>query len=591
MSFFRSLQFRLSALVLLFGALLIGFGVTHQSRRDIERQLEQRRDGAIASCTRLAGVAQHVFRRNLPSTLDLELGYLAARREMKLGGVTDSGNRLLNVTARDWQGRPMEESPLRVAVEAAGRARETMSSLLKETETEIVAVAPFLMGREMRGRGVVVLAYDKRDILARAWREATEEAIRFAAFLLGASLMLWLALNVLVTERVRRVVKQTEEAAQGEEGLPPLEGKDEIALMSQAFDSSLRARQALWQSQQPLWKLVEGLKDLFWSVSLAGDGGWYVNPAYEAVWGGRVSELKENRMAWLRRISKADRRRALGAMRRLERGEPVDDLRLKVTGEEGGRWLLCRGFTVRGYDGRIISMAGLVMDVTEAHMVNRRLAEVAEQERRRIGWDLHDDLCQRLVGVLFKCNSMAAAMKRDELPTPDRMARIVEEITETTQLARGLARGLAPVLEGGGGLEAALEHLALHLNRTFQVRCETALDPRLPALKPEAATHLYRIAQELATNAVKHGGATQLEILFWKEDRDLQLQIRSNGRPFEGLGAGMEENGMGMHMVKQRLEMLGAQLHFKASSAADPWNLAVCEVPISEVEERAEAAG
>ncbi len=585
MPFFRSLQFRLSTAVLLFGVLLIGFGVYQQSLRDIERQLEQRRDGAMTSCTRIAGVAQHVFRRDLPSTLDLELGYSAARREMKLGGVTDSRNNLLNVTSRDWQGKKMSESPLGGAVATAHRARETMSSILQETEDEIVAVAPFLMGAEMRERGVVVLAYDKKDILSLAWRRAAEEAIRFSAFLLGACLVLWLSLNVLVTERVRRVVKQTELAAAGAEGTPTLEGGDEFALMSQAFDRSLRARQELWRTQQPLWKLVEGLKDLFWSVSLTGDGSWYVNPAYEAVWGGQVERLKQNRMAWLSQISKADRRRALHGMQRLAVGAAIEDIRLKVSGPAGGRWLLCRSFSVKGRQGQVISIAGLVMDVTDAHTVNRRLAEVAEQERRRIGWDLHDDLCQRLVGVLFKCNSMVSAIKREEPLTLERMNKIVDEITETTQLARGLARGLAPMLEGGGGLEAALEHLALFFNRSFQVRCETALDPRLPYLQPEAATHLYRIAQELATNAVKHGHATQLEILFWKEDRDLQLQIRSNGSPFQGLKEGDEKIGMGMHMVKQRLEMLGAQVHFKASDESDPWNLAVCEVPLAEIEE------
>ncbi len=585
MPFFRSLQFRLSAAVLSFGVLLIGFGVYQQSLRDIERQLEQRRDGAMASCTRLAGVAQHVFRRALPSTLDLELGYAAAQREMKLGGITDSQNNLLSVTSRDWQGKKLEQSPLGGAVETARRARETMSSSLHETEAEIIAVAPFLMGKDMRERGVVVLAYDKKDILSRAWTRATEEAIRFSSFLLGSCLILWLTLNVLVTERVRRVVRQTELAAAGAEGPPPLEGGDEFALMSRAFERSLRLRQELWRTQQPLWKLVENLKDLFWSVSVTGDGGWYVNPAYEAVWGGQVESLKRNRMDWLRQISKADRRRALLGMQRLEKGEPVEDLRLKVSGASGGRWLLCRSFSVKGQDGQVISIAGLVMDVTDTHTLNRRLAEVAEQERRRIGWDLHDDLCQRLVGVLFNCNSMMSAIKREEPLTMERMTKIVDEITETTQLARGLARGLAPMLEGGGGLEAAVEHLALYFNRTFQVRCETALDPRLPPLRPEAATHLYRIAQELSTNAVKHGHATQLEILFWKEDRDLQLQIRSNGTPFQGLKEGDEKTGMGTHMVKQRLEMLGAQLHFKASGAEDPWNLAICEVPISEVED------
>jgi signal transduction histidine kinase len=126
--------------------------------------------------------------------------------------------------------------------------------------------------------------------------------------------------------------------------------------------------------------------------------------------------------------------------------------------------------------------------------------------------------------------------------------------------------------------------LAVSLRKSFQVRCETALDPRLPPLQPESATHLYRIAQELATNTAKHGGATHIEILLWREDNDLQLQIRSNGRPFAGLGPNLEKSvGMGMHMVRQRLEILGAQLTFHSATEEDPWNLAVCEVPIEEV--------
>ncbi len=593
MPFFHSLQFRLSALVLLFGALVIVFGVMQQRQRDIERQLQARREGAMMACTRLAGVAQHVFRRNLPSTLDLELSYSAAGREARFGAVADPGNVLLHVTARDWLGGKMEDSPLKEAVGVADRARETMSSILEETATFIIVVAPFLMGREMQDRGVVVLSYDKEDIVFRAERRAMEETIRFTVFLLGACLILWVALNALVTERVQKVVRQTEVAALGEGRLEPLPGRDEFALMSRAFYNSLRIRQELWQSQQPLWKLVDELNDVFWSASLTAGGSWYVNPAYERVWGLKIAGLKENRLDWFKVLSKGDRRRVMAALHDLKAGRQVPDLRLKLNTPDGAKRILCRSFAVVSKAGGVISIAGLVMDVTEDHAVNRRLAEAAEQERRRIGWDLHDDLCQRLVGVLFKCNSAVAAIKRDEPPQAGQLARIAEEITETTQFARGLARGLAPVLEGGGGLDEALDQLAIFLSRSFGVRCETALDPRLPPLRTEAATHLYRIAQELAVNAVKHGQATQVEILFWREDDILQLQVRSNGTPFQGVHSGPDKTGMGLHMIRQRLDILGAQIHYKAGRADDPWNLVVCEVPLEEVEvpgQRPEAA-
>jgi signal transduction histidine kinase len=584
MPFFRSLQFRLSALVLLFGALLIGLGVLAQRKRDVEEQLESLRGEAVAASARLAGVAQHVLRRNLPSTLDLELSYIASRREMKLGVVCDEKNGILHATDRAWQGVALEESPLKGAVAAAAGVKATMSSDLVETEVEVTAVAPFLKGEEMRDRAVVVLAYDKQDILFKAGRRAMEEAIRLAAFLFGACLILWIGLNVLVTERVRLVVQQTEQAASDEAREEPLGGHDEFALMSQAFCNSLRLRQELWQAQQPLWRLVEGLKDVFWSVSLQGEKLWYVNPAYEAVWGLPLGDLKANRLAWMSVLAKSDRRRVVRALRELKQGGEVEDLRLKLHTAGGVKRVLCRSFSIVGREGEVVSMAGLVMDVTEHHAVSRRLAEVAEQERRRIGWDLHDDLCQRLVGVLFQCNSMVAGLKRAEPVQPEGLVQMAEEITETTELARGLAKGLAPVLEGGGGMETALEHLALYLRKTFQVRCETALDPRLPLLQSEAAAHLYRIAQELATNAVKHGGAGLVEILFWREDDALQLQVRSNGRPFDGRKASSDKAGMGMHMVRQRLEALGGQIRFKMGHAGDPWNLVVCDVPLEEVE-------
>ncbi len=584
MNFLHSLQFRLSALVLLFGALLIAFGVSYQWKRDVEQQLQSRRNSAMSACARLAGLAQHVFRRNLTSALDLELSYKAAQREMRFGGVADEQNNLLHVTARELQGKKIEQSPLSEASKAVIRARETMSSTLEETATSIISVAPFLMGREMRGKGVVILAYNKEDVLFSAKNKAMEESVRFAVFLFGACLILWVALNTLVTDRVQKVVQQTVNAALDEEQNEPLPGKDEFAMMSKAFYNSLRIRQELWQSQQPLWKLVEELKDVFWSVSLAKPDTWYVNPAYETIWGLKIADLKRDRMSWLKVLPKSDRRRAVGAMNELVKGGQCEDLRLRLDTPNGARRVLCRSFAVADKEGHIISVAGLVMDVTEEHTVNRKLAEASEMERRRIGWDLHDDLCQRLVGVLFKCNSMLAAVRRDEPPQAERLARIAEEITETTQFARGLARGLAPVLEGGGELEEALEQLAIFLGRSFNTRCETALDPRLPPLRAESATHLYRIAQELAVNAVKHGKASQIEILFWREENNLQLQVRSDGESFQGVVAGQAKKGMGMHMIRQRLDILGAQIHYKPARTEDPWNLVVCEVPLEEVE-------
>ena len=585
MNFLGSLKFRLSLLVLLFGGALIAFAILRQQQRSTQQQLEDLRDDATAAATRLAGLSQLVLRRGIPNAIDLELSYAAARRDLRIGAVFDHSNNVLHITNSQWNRANLSQSPLAETKEAADDARATMSTKLVEDNDEVIAIAPFLMGPKMSARGVVVLAYEKEGIIAAAARFAFQEGIRFSFFLLGASLLLWLALSFLVTERVAKVVDQTERATMSGEISEPIEGTDEIAVMSRAFATSLRRQQELWQSQQPLWNLVERMQDVFWSVGLSGSRQWYVNPAYEKVWGRPIENLKHHPLDWLKAVAKRDRRRVLETITELKQGHQVQDIRLKLEHGSESRRVLCRSFPVFGEGGEILSIAGLVMDVTESYLVNRRLAEVAEQERRRLGWDLHDDVCQRLVGALFKCNSMTSGLKKEGSSQVERLEQVIEELTDTTQMARMLARGLAPVLQGGGGLEGALEQLSTMLSKTFHIRSESACDPRIPPLQPEAATHLYRIAQELATNAVKHGHATQIEILLWREGDDLELQVRNNGLPYKGLVAAppSEKGGMGMHMIRQRLETLGAEMRYLAPSVDDQWNTAICQVPLDDV--------
>jgi PAS domain S-box-containing protein len=596
MKFWQSLQFRLSALVFLFGAVLIGIGVGGQLRRDVERQFKELEAEAAAASARLAGLTQHALRRGLPSVVDLELSYVAARRGLSLGLVAGKGDNIMHVTDRKWLGKPLTELPIAGALPAATRARSTMSTVVIDDNPDLLVISPFLKGPNMRDRGVVVLAYVKSDILAKSRLRAMEEALRFSAFLLGACLLLWLALNAMVTERVNEVVRQTNRAAVDDTVPEPLPGWDEFAMMSRAFCSSLQMRQALWLSQQPLWRMVESLRDVFWSVSLTGNRDWYVNAAFERVWGVKPQHLKEDRFAWLRPLDKPDRRRVLRALQELSQGKATDELRLRVSTPSGARRVLCRSFPVLSPGGEVHSIAGLVIDITEVHEVNRRLAQVAEQERRRLGWDLHDDLCQRLVGIQFQSNMLMSSLKQDGISEErvEQLKRIGAEVAATAQLARNLARGLAPVMEGGGGIDTALDELALFLKSSFGARCDTAVDPRLPPLQPEAATHLCRIAQELSTNAVKHGGARHLEILLWRQDSSLELRITSDGKPFDGvtpppepasdLSPGKRRSGMGMHMIRQRLDILGAQIRFRRATGPDQQqNLVVCEVPLTEI--------
>jgi signal transduction histidine kinase len=98
------------------------------------------------------------------------------------------------------------------------------------------------------------------------------------------------------------------------------------------------------------------------------------------------------------------------------------------------------------------------------------------------------------------------------------------------------------------GLPSALRELAANTEKIFGVACQLQCIEAVPGLATPAATHLYRIAQEAVSNAIKHGKATQLVIrLRWAEDR-LDLDVVDNGTGMTRVPP--RNDGMGLRIMK-----------------------------------------
>ena len=109
-----------------------------------------------------------------------------------------------------------------------------------------------------------------------------------------------------------------------------------------------------------------------------------------------------------------------------------------------------------------------------------------------------------------------------------------------------------------GGLAAALQELAFRTQELFGIACRYAGPGSLPPLDVQAAGQLYRIAQEAATNAAKHGRAKHIEIRLAKERRGLLLSVRDSGR---GLPARKKSApGLGLDIMRYRAGLIGATL-------------------------------
>ena len=124
-------------------------------------------------------------------------------------------------------------------------------------------------------------------------------------------------------------------------------------------------------------------------------------------------------------------------------------------------------------------------------------------ERRILGQELHDGLCQSLIGIAALTAVLSRSLAANAAPGPAAAAaEIVLLLNQTIGEARDLAHGLCPVGLNGAGLVDALDLLARNVSRGQSAFCAFVEDGDCPGLSPEATAHLVRIAQEAVRNAI-----------------------------------------------------------------------------------------
>jgi PAS domain S-box-containing protein len=201
----------------------------------------------------------------------------------------------------------------------------------------------------------------------------------------------------------------------------------------------------------------------------------------------------------------------------------------------------------------------VITDVTERRGLEREILEIAGREQLRIGSDLHDGLGQDLTGVALMLRSVVAQLRKENSTARTDVEDIISLVNGAIESTRAMARGLAPVGADRGGLIAGLQSMAVRGMERYGVRAHFNTSLREPlTLDDGAATHLYRIAQEAFTNAIRHGRVTQVTIDLATADGTLSLSVQDNGRGFDERNA--SNNGMGMKLMRYRAQMLGGDV-------------------------------
>jgi PAS domain S-box-containing protein len=199
---------------------------------------------------------------------------------------------------------------------------------------------------------------------------------------------------------------------------------------------------------------------------------------------------------------------------------------------------------------------GIVHDISDRRELQKQILEIAAEEDRRIGHELHDNVQQQLTGLGLLAQSQAEALTQASSPRADLAARLAKGLREAANHVHLLSRGLVPVEVDAQGLRSALTDLASTVSEQYSVRCNFQCVGSVNRLDNFSATHLYRIAQEAINNAVKHGKAERIELSLTGDDESIALKVLDNGI---GIGAQRENGpGMGLRIMDYRAGLIGA---------------------------------
>jgi PAS domain S-box-containing protein len=227
------------------------------------------------------------------------------------------------------------------------------------------------------------------------------------------------------------------------------------------------------------------------------------------------------------------------------------------------------------YPGQPLFVA-IVHDVSERRQLESAVLDAVGREQRRFGTDLHDGLGQELTGLSL----LLSALSKTARAAGSAYAADLERAHEVTQFAlqscRTIAQGLSPFGPAEGGLVGALRDLVTRLKGQSGPYVDIAVsEVSLLGLSPAVSDHLYRIAQEAVSNALKHANANSIKIALDVEQEHVRLEVSDDGRGVKDVGRKI--SGLGLRTMQYRASMIGA--HFEIESVRPSGTRVICDCP------------
>ncbi len=198
-----------------------------------------------------------------------------------------------------------------------------------------------------------------------------------------------------------------------------------------------------------------------------------------------------------------------------------------------------------------------------------RLLNSIEQERQRIGRELHDQTSQTLATALINLKLADSAMGGNLPDARKKLAAVKRLIEHSLEQIKICVYDLRPVMLDDLGLVPTLRwHIKTHLAGTG-LSITTDFEDAVLRAPRDIETTLYRVAQEALANVIRHAHATRVSIRLEIKPEYAVLAIADNGKGFdpnvEVIGDKNDYGGLGLHIIRERAKLAKGTLHIESA--------------------------
>jgi PAS domain S-box-containing protein len=336
----------------------------------------------------------------------------------------------------------------------------------------------------------------------------------------------------------------------------------ELRELTDGLEGQVRARTAELQRSEERLRLAQQaarLGTFEWNIQTAVNT-W--TPELEEMYGLPPGGFRGTQTAFENLVYPDDRAAVIALVNwALKTGLPARGEWRVVWADASVHWIAGHWQVFMNESGEPSRMIGVNADVTERKLaeqalteMTRKLIEAQEQERARIGRELHDDVNQRLAVLSLQLEELKQNPSEVEDRVQDLRNRLSEISDDVQALSHDLHSSKLEYLGVVAGMKSWCKEFAERQKMEIAFKSDAC-----NALLPDVGRILFRVLQEALHNATKHSGVKKIDVQLHEESGQTHLIVSDSGKGFD-VEAAEQGNGLGLTSMRERVRLVNGTI-------------------------------